>query len=155
MTTMMPSPTCQSCIIIPSAYQSLSRPPLSKTFSDRTGRFPRATMSGAQYMHILYTEDANYIHVCGTIAESQVQHHRSIWSRLGLLQAASSIKPSFLLMDIEFSKWTPDLYQSSMLLPIITTKIKQNVLFVSEGITLYPSWLQQTQISLFMHGKSF
>ncbi len=38
-------------------------PPTGRIHSDLAGRFPTAAKSGAQYMLIMYSEEANYIHV--------------------------------------------------------------------------------------------
>jgi hypothetical protein len=75
---------------------------LDKTYGDSTGRFPWAATSGAQYMLILYTEDANYIHVEPMHSRKTSEHIRAYGRALDFFKRYD-IKPSLLRMDNEIS----------------------------------------------------
>jgi len=75
---------------------------LDKTYGDSTGRFPWTAMSGAQYMLILYTEDANYIHVEPMQNRKASEYIRAYGRALDFFKR-HDIKPSLLRMDNEIS----------------------------------------------------
>jgi hypothetical protein len=75
---------------------------LDKTYGDSTGRFPWAAMSGAQYMLILYTEDANYIHV-EPMQNRKASEYIRVYGRALDFFKRHDIKPTLLRMDNEIS----------------------------------------------------
>jgi hypothetical protein len=129
-----------------------------RTYGDSTGRFPWTSISGAQYMLVLYTEDANYIHVEPMQNRKASEYIRAYGRALDFFKRYD-IKPSILRMDNEISNalesYLVDTRQVPIqyVAPITIVKTRPKESFAFGKITSSLSWLRQIQISPCMPGK--
>jgi hypothetical protein len=91
--------------------------PSAENYADLAGRFPHVALGGAQYMMIMYAEDANYIHV-ETMKSRSATEFINAYKRALEFFTSRGHKPHFLRFDNENSaaltKFASDLDNTSI-----------------------------------------